>query len=170
MDYKNGRIYKITSDFSDKIYIGSTCQQLSKRMTTHRNSYKCFLAGKQGNMTSYELIKLGDAIIILIEDFPCEKKEQLHARERYYIELHKNICVNKAIPGRTQKEYHNDNKEKEQEYRKANKEKIKKQHQENKEQISRWQKIKITCECGSDYTQSNKVRHERTKKHQAYLV
>ena len=173
MDYKNGRIYKITSDSTDKIYIGSTCQSLSKRMTTHRDDYKRFVNGKRGKTTSYELIKLGDAIITLIEDYPCERKEQLHARERYHIELNKDICVNKYIPTRTRKEYEQDNKEHiaeyHIEYKKINKEKIveycKEYYQINKKHLNE----KIICQCGGKYTLINKSKHEQSKKHLGFI-
>jgi hypothetical protein len=111
MNYKNGKIYKITSDSTNKIYIGSTCQPLSKRIANHRDTYKSFINGKYHKITSFELIKLEDAIITLIEDFPCERKEQLQARERYHIELNKDICINKYIPTRTLKEYYQTNKD-----------------------------------------------------------
>lgn len=147
MDYKNGKIYKITSDSTDKIYIGSTCQPLYKRIGKHKNNYKNFINGIYHKTTSFELIKLGDAIITLIEDFPCERKEQLLARERYHIELNKSICINKFIPTRTYKEYYQDNNEKIAEYRKQTK----------------------TCICGSMITIHHKTRHEQSKKHLAYI-
>lgn len=54
--------------------------------------------------------------IVLLEDYPCEDKEQLLKRERHYIESL--ICVNKRIPSRPQKEY-------KKLYREKNKESIK---------------------------------------------
>ena len=41
MDYKNGKIYMIYAcvDGADEVYIGSTTQTLSKRMSGHRSSY-----------------------------------------------------------------------------------------------------------------------------------
>jgi len=184
MDYKNGRIYKITSNSTDKIYIGSTCQPLSKRMTTHRNDYKKFINGKCGKITSFELIKLGDAIITLIEDFPCERKEQLHARERYYIELNKDICVNKIRPTITQEE----RKDYKNKWYESNKEEIAEQHkifrqenkdlmaernkvyyQNNKEKIAKYKKQTITCICGAVCTILHKTRHEKTNKHLAFI-
>ena len=48
-------------------------------------------------MTSFELIKLGEINIVLIESYPCKSKDDLHARERHYIEQFKNIAVNKFI-------------------------------------------------------------------------
>jgi len=162
MDYKNGKIYKLTSDSTNKIYIGSTCQLLCQRMNEHRIQYKRFQNGKCYKTTSYELIALGDAIITLIEDYPCERKEQLHARERYHIELNKDICVNKCIPTRTDKEY-----------REANKEHLsqisKEYYKTNKEQINQCRNKKIICQCGGRYSLSNKLPHERTKKHLAYM-
>ena len=104
MHYSNAKIYKIVSDLTDKIYIGSTCSPLSKR------HYQHIKAGKN-KCTSSELIKLGDTRIELVEDFPCERKEQLNAREGYYIKLYKDICINRCIAGRTDKEYYKDNRD-----------------------------------------------------------
>ena len=38
MDYKNGKIYKILNTITDDVYVGSTCQPLSKRMAKHRET------------------------------------------------------------------------------------------------------------------------------------
>ena len=38
--YENGKIYKITDVGYNKCYIGSTCENLSKRMERHRKQYK----------------------------------------------------------------------------------------------------------------------------------
>ena len=38
MDYKNGKIYQILNNVNDDIYVGSTCQALSKRMYQHRST------------------------------------------------------------------------------------------------------------------------------------
>ena len=161
MDYKNGKIYKITSNSTDKIYIGSTCQLLCKRIAKHRGNYKEFLNGKGCFITSYELIKFDDSIITLIEDFPCERKEQLLSRERYYIELNKDICVNKVIPTRTKKEYNQDNRERlsaqHKQWREANADKVKQHLETRKEQIQ--------CKCGKFYSKLHKARHEKSKKH-----
>ena len=125
MDYKNGRIYKIVSDLTDKIYIGSTCQTLCKRLAKHKGNYRESLNGGNIYITSFELFKLGETRIELIEDFPCERKEQLNAREGYHIKLNNDICVNKIIAGRTKQEYNKDNKakisENEKQYRELNK-------------------------------------------------
>ena len=50
-----------------------------------------------------------DCQITLVEDCPCERKEQLLMRERYWIE--NTSCINITHPLRTSTEYHEDNKE-----------------------------------------------------------
>jgi hypothetical protein len=55
-------------------------------------------------LTAYELLKQNHYDIVLIEDYPCENKDQLHSRERFHIEMNEN-CVNKVIPTRTDEEY-----------------------------------------------------------------
>jgi hypothetical protein len=127
-DYKNGKIYKLVSFLTDSIYIGSTTQSLAVRKAGHKRAYKHFLKGRYCNMSSFELIKNEDVEIILVENFPCSSKEELHKRERYFIENTEN-CVNKVIPTRTDKEWREENKENIQkfmkEWREKNKEKIK---------------------------------------------
>ena len=114
--YNRGKVYKLVSDKSNLVYYGSTICKLSIRLAKHRYEYKKNLSNEKSNKTAYKLLELGDAKIILVEDFPCERKEQLLARERFYIE--NNICVNKEIPGRTKEEYRATHKEKAKEYSK----------------------------------------------------
>ena len=117
MDYANGKIYTIRSFQTDKYYIGSTTQTLTKRLSCHKSHYK-----KGVFYTSSEIIQYGDCYIELLEDFPCFKKDQLCKREGQLIREHKDNCVNKAIAGRTRKEYLVDNKEQRKQYREQNKE------------------------------------------------
>jgi len=51
LDYSKSRIYKIVSDQIDKIYIGSTVEPLSKRMTKHRSDYRRWKNGKYHYIT-----------------------------------------------------------------------------------------------------------------------
>lgn len=101
-DYANAKIYKITS--GDKTYIGSTCEPtLARRLAGHVKHYKDWKRGKRGSMTSFPLIETGEYEITLIELCPCGSKDELNARERFFIETID--CVNKKVPGRTHKEY-----------------------------------------------------------------
>jgi len=105
MPLQNGKIYKITSNSTDKIYIGSTCLPLERRLAIHKSGYKVFLNGKRRNVSSFEIVKYEDCNIILIEEIQYETNNQLLDRERFYIETNNN-CVNLYIPNRTKKEYY----------------------------------------------------------------
>jgi len=145
--YNRGKVYKLVSDKSNLVYYGSTICKLSIRLAKHRYEYKACVNGKRHYVSSFEIIKLDDAKIILVEDFPCERKEQLLARERFYIE--NNDCVNKTIPGRTKEEYratHKDEaKEYSKEWRDTNKDKKKEMDRiykaKNKEKLKEQSKL-----------------------------
>lgn len=94
VDYSKGKIYKIISNSNPElVYYGSTCQSLSKRMGLHRSNCRRWLDNKAHYMSSFDLIQHGDAQIVLIENYPCSNKEELFAREQFYIG--NNPCVNK---------------------------------------------------------------------------
>ena len=92
-------------------YVGSTCQPLNKRKWEHIGKYKLFLDGKHDYTTSFDIIKLGEYYIELLEEFPCENREQLLKREGELIRSMPNCC-NKIISGRNIKEWRKDNKNK----------------------------------------------------------
>ena len=100
-DYSNGKIYCIRSYQTGDIYIGSTTQKLCKRMTDHRKDYKSWVNGKCSYTTSFDISKLGDAYIELLEICPCSCREEVHKKEGCYIRKMK--CVNKCVPCRTKK-------------------------------------------------------------------
>lgn len=174
--YKNGRIYKLVNNIDDKIYVGSTTQSLCRRKVEHKSRSKNKI---KSNYKVYKhLNKIGweNVDIVLIEKYPCNDKEVMHKRERYWIEL-LGASLNTSIPTRKIKEWVEKNKDKlknyKKEYRKQNKEKIRKQQKEyqkkNKQQISSNRKIKITCKCGSIFSVYNKCRHLRSKKHKKFI-
>lgn len=125
VNYGNGKIYKIepivNHDWKD-IYVGSTTKWLSQRMDTHRSEYKRFRVGKCKLVRVYQIFdKYGieNCNIILLENVNCNTKDELLARESYYI---KNFdCVNRNIPGRSTYQYYEDNKEKYKQYYQDNK-------------------------------------------------
>ena len=136
-DYKDGKIYQIVCDNTGLTYYGSTCEKhLSRRLSRHRNNYSDYLKNPENNYcTSFNILEGGNYSIVLVEHFPCNSKEELLQRERFYIE--NNECVNRNIPTRTYKEYYND-------YRVLNAEKLKlyrKNYREkNKEKLDEYKK------------------------------
>ena len=101
-NYANSKIYKLVSfNLPELPYYGSTTIGLSKRKGKHVGDYKA--NGLKASCTSRIVIDAGDYEIIWVEDFPCDNKDQLKARERYYIK--NRVCVNKNVPGRTPEEW-----------------------------------------------------------------
>ena len=109
--YNSSKIYKISSNLTDKIYIGSTTQTLAQRLSEHVRGYKHYIKTNTKYITSCEIIKLDDYYITLIEECNFNNKSQLLKREGEVIKLNLNIVVNKIIAGRTHTEYYNDNHE-----------------------------------------------------------
>ncbi len=116
--YSKGKIYKLCSKIINDneeqlIYIGSTIEPyLCNRLCKHKAKYKRCLNEFNDYISSYKLFEkygINGVSIILIENYPCNSKQELEAKERWYIE--NNICVNKNIPTRTEQEYNAENKE-----------------------------------------------------------
>ena len=150
VNYKNGKIYKIVCNITNKIYIGSTCETLSSRLAKHR--YDAKNREVKNCCSSYEILKNNDYEIILIEKFPCDDREELLMRERYYVD---NMdCVNKKPPIST----------KEETLARAN-EWQKQYYKNNKDKINEWRRKQIICDiCGSTTDNRHKSRHQKTKK------
>ena len=148
MDYQNGKIYTIRSHLTDEIYIGSTTQPLTKRLSKHKSDYKIWKNGKRNYVTSFKIIDFGDAYIELLEECPCDSKMLLEKREGELIRS--TACVNRCIAGRTKKEYYEDNKEHMKAYKsqwaKDNREKIKTKYHENKTNINEKRRIHMSGE------------------------
>jgi hypothetical protein len=141
--YQNGKIYKLVSSHTDKIYIGSTCRPLNERLTGHKSSYNEWNKNKLKYMSSFELLKLGDVNIILLESCPCLNKYELYDKERYHIEQNLNNIVNKIRPNRTSLEY----------------------YQDNIINIKLKKRIKHICQCSGRYCYDHYCHHIKTKKH-----
>ena len=173
-------IYKL-SDANGLIYYGSTqnLYGINYRMDRHKTS---------SNKCNSKIMDKKTMKIETLEQycFDTYDKKFILDREAYYI---KNFeCINLKIPGQTQKEYYQINKEsirlRQKEYWKQNKEKIyqrtktyyKKYYHNNKEKFSeRYEKNKeeinkkFKCECGGQFTRQNKSKHSKTNIHKDYL-
>ena len=143
-DYSKGKIYKIrpTCEYEEgDEYYGSTIRPLSERMSRHRLD--------KGNCRSrllFDKYGVENCIIELVEEYPCNNREQLDKREGEYQQANK--CVNKLIAGRTLAERRETNieyyKEKDKLRYEANKEKYietrKAYVEANKEKIKAYNK------------------------------
>ena len=94
------KIYKIIDNTNGNVYIGSTQKQLRKILTGHEYEYN--QKNKKG-CVSRLIIKNDDYRIVLIEE-TYDK-----TRKRFWIL--NTECINIQIPGRTNKEWREDNKD-----------------------------------------------------------
>ena len=140
MGYDKAKIYKLVNDTLGLTYYGCTINTLRQRLDGHK---------KKANTCKSKLLFQGDGEvkIYLVEEYPTENRDLLRMRERYYIE--NNDCVNKCIPGRTQKEFNNQYrelnkdkiKEQKKQYRELNKDKIKQYRELNKDKIKQYREL-----------------------------
>jgi group I intron endonuclease len=152
VDYQKGLIYAIYSKLDPtQFYIGSTTN-IDERWKQHRykDYYKC-------NSILHRKMKEDgreNFYIELYEYFPCNSKRELERKEGEIQRLLK-PALNKNIAGRTTVEYSKD-------YYSLHKNKILENHKN-------WGSEIVKCECGGNYTKTNKSRHLNSKKHQQYL-
>lgn len=118
VNYQNGKIYRIVCNTTGKQYIGATCMSLT---TLLYHQKKLFKDGKSG--ISKLVLEHNDCNIVLLEDFPCDRKELLLQRHRFYVETMD--CVNKKVPTRTPQEWYEENKELQFVWNNTNKDKLK---------------------------------------------
>lgn len=144
-------IYMISSNNTDKIYIGSTIKSLNQRLSKHKSQYQLFLNDKYHWVTSFDVIKEGNCKIRKIVSWIPRNKKEVCEIEGKFIKSFKlifgNRCVNKRIENQTMKQY----------------------YEANKDKLSEQKKQKFQCECGGYYTKVHKARHFKSQKHQEYL-
>lgn len=153
--YQRGKIYKITSDLTDKIYIGSTCAPtLAHRLAQHKYKYKLYLKDGLHPVGTYILLQLGPVEITLLETYPCNSMDELTSREKYHIQQNLDYVLNKYLVSNISKSEYSRN------YYQLNKEKIfKKYYADHKDIIIERAKIsknKILTEDAERYKQMKK--------------
>jgi hypothetical protein len=158
-DYSKGKIYKLQCD-DGYYYFGSSVNELRYRFANHKEDSKTknFQVYQHINTIGWDRVR-----IVLVEDYPCENKQQLIRKEDEYIRLHKDntMCLNMICAFRTpeqnaehiakyKKQHYEINKEEiaeqDKQYYEQNKERIaerKKQHYEaNKERIKQQERLR----------------------------
>jgi hypothetical protein len=157
-NYSDGKIYAIRSHQTDKVYIGSTTQSISKRFYEHKKSYERYLKDqKKAYISSFEMFKYDDCYIELIET--CKSKEELLREEG--ILIREMNCVNRKIEGRSNKDYYKENKAKYNEYMKAYY-----RNPEKKENQKEWASEVIICNtCNTEMIKNSWSQHCKSIKH-----
>lgn len=95
-----GSIYKLVCGLTDKIYVGSTFQEIRYRFRDHKKAYKQYLKGEEDKgIAIYPYFRKYDVKnwkIILIKEYDvCDKKELLALEQLWLNKFHKtSINVN----------------------------------------------------------------------------
>jgi hypothetical protein len=178
IDYSKTMMYKIVSNDLNirECYVGSTTE-FTKRKCNHKSN----CANINSTMYNFKVYKFirdngnwENWSMILIEMYPCVNHLESLQRERYWCE-NLNATLNSVVPSRTKLEYDSDHKLQRKQYTVDNKEHIVEQSKQynvkNMEKIKyRKNTVLICMQCGCSYTRANKARHERSEKHQEYVV
>jgi hypothetical protein len=147
-----GIVYEITSphlkhaDGRLKKYIGSTTQTLETRFSRHKSN------PKTSTCSSRVIIEAGDATARILECGLYPDKHSMRVRERFYVELERELVVNIQIPSRSGKESHAIYVSK------------------NREAINNKKREKVLCElCNKHITRSNLATHKGSDLHLSNL-
>ena len=193
--YNNSKIYKLIDVTNGYYYIGCSCLPLSKRLYYHKDKAKQQTQRKvykYFNSINWENVK-----IILFQELYLNNREELLRAENDVIQAHINdpLCLNSNMSlvseerKRMQKyEYRLNNKDKINELRRYQyKNNIEKRRQKSKEEYIKYKEQKIeygkeyrhindakfkenhVCPCGGKFTYTYKKKHEKSKKHIAWL-
>ena len=191
-NYSNSVVYKLCckDPLIKDTYVGSTTN-FTVRKTLHKCDC-CNIQSKEHNRYVYQFIRdnggWSNWTMVLIREYPnITNKKQLLKKERKYIER-LNATLNKVVPGRTDKQYYNDNREKILEKHKKyyinNAERLKKYqkdyYEQNLEYVKGYRKDiskryrekkrericeRIECDCGCIISRSNLAIHKKSQKH-----
>ena len=93
-----GRIYKLVSNKTRCVYIGSTIRPLKERLYSHRGIYKQWKRKKYPTYRKvFTIMKHRDVKIIRLEKLEFDSLEELRKREKYWIKKYKKMgmkCIN----------------------------------------------------------------------------
>jgi hypothetical protein len=197
-DFSKSKIYKLISNNPEitSVYYGSTTQKLCARMSTHRAHYKSWCNGKVGSCSIFEYFKqygIEQFHIELVEDFPCDNKQQLFSRENEFIRgfdcINKNSTITtpeekKQYHQQYNKQYNLDHADELKQYRSEHVDEVKQYQLDHADELKDYQKqyysehaddisIKnketIVCQCGCFITTGFKLRHIKTNKHKKLM-
>jgi len=163
-------IYKLASNQTSLVYIGSTTQKINRRLSGHKTDYTRFMNGtRKDSCSSFSILQFGgDINISLLEEVPLSLRLE---REKYWIQQDGDNCVNVRVPTRTSKQHYEDNKTsilaRHKIYKDGKKDIIKQENKDYYERQGKYLKLKPwTCDvCNKTMAIGTKPRHERTRRH-----
>jgi len=107
VNYSNGKMYKIEPTVphppEDEYYGATTKQYLCQRWGGHTGDYNRKKEKQTTAKILFDKYGVDNCRIVLLELFPCQSRDELSAREGFFIR--NNPCVNKLVSGRSKQEY-----------------------------------------------------------------
>lgn len=79
--YQAGKIYQVVNILNDFVYVGSTVQSLSNRMSEHRQTARAGPKPHENPMYAVMRANPKAFSIVLIEEYACNKRTELERRE-----------------------------------------------------------------------------------------
>ncbi len=182
-----GIAYQIIHIHSRLIYVGSTINTLSQRWASHKSQFKEYLKNKRQDCSLnryFETYGVNNFKIIQIKEYEICDRIHLRAYEQLWINKLKSCNKHDAFSIKILSKrfsaqlYRKTNKDKvyqlKRGYRERNKEAIKVKKREyynkNKQNYVDKRKIKVNCECGSTICKSDIYIHNKSKKHQIFII
>lgn len=113
-NFTNAKIYKITNDYNDDVYIGSTCNTLIKRFSEHKQKCKTEM-----HLPLYKLMnEIGTERfrIDLLEAWEAIDKQDITIKEAKYIRVYSTLnkmLLNGKVMTPSERKQNQRNKEKE---------------------------------------------------------
>lgn len=160
-----GFIYKLECNNTGEVYFGKSKSTEYRRLWGHKSS--------SNRCSSKAIIERGNYTWTVLEN--NVDVLELTNREHFYIT--NNECINKYIPfieGNGLKERNkiacNRLYAENEEFRTRLKQYSKDYYATNREAIDKKRKEKLVCQCGGRHTRINTAKHQKTEKHQQYLI
>ena len=142
-EYENGKIYKVTDKNDNIIYIGSTKQKLKVRWNAHK-------------------LNCHENKIILIENYPCESREELRIYEQKFIDFYKELgLVNQCKAYLSEEERKQYFKKYDQSEKKKQYKKIYNQTDKRKESKKKYEQSEKCIEYRKKYKQSENYKQNQ---------
>ena len=98
LDSGEGIVYMLKSKNTEKVYIGSTFNNIERRLEGHKYSYYKYDKYRFGYCSSYEVMKCGDYDMIELKKYDIISRKDLLLRESEVIKEYCGVCVNIIDP------------------------------------------------------------------------
>jgi len=153
------------------IYVGSTTNK-NRRKQQHKRNCNDENDKEKYNMRVYKFIRetggFDNWSLILVEKYPCNSKQELEMRERYWMEQLHSTLNSKSVTS-YQHLWFEDRCEYYKKYTEENKNHLREHRKEYRKLNEEYLKKQTICECGGHYTTTHLARHLKTNRHLEYI-